>query len=391
MISVAEARRLITAHRPHWPAEEVPLEAALGRRLAEDLLADRDFPPFDRVTMDGIALRSGPVREAYRIASTQYAGEPPHTLPDPTAAIEVMTGAVLPLGTDAVVRYEDLTITAGTARLATVPVPGQNIHRQGEDRRAGERLVRAGTRIRAAEVAVAAAVGKAVVRVEGRPRLAVISTGDELVPIDATPLPHQIRRSNAATLVADLRARGYRADSFHLPDDPAALRTELHALLGAYEVLLLSGGVSAGKKDFLPQILAELGVERHFHQVAQRPGKPLWFGTQAAGAVVFALPGNPVSTFLCYLTYVVPFLSGDPAHSARAVLAEPLTFRPDLTYFVPVAVETAPDGRRLARPLQGSGSGDFANLLDCTGFLELPAEQTEFAPGEAFGYWGFRV
>jgi molybdopterin molybdotransferase len=393
MISVEEARRLVAAHRPVWPVEEVPVETAVGRILAEAIHADRDFPPFDRVTMDGIAISGHHPGEVYEIESTQYAGEPPHTLSHSTHAIEVMTGAVLPVGTDTVVRYEDVSMVDGKAHLIGNPTPGQNVHRQGEDRRAGDLLVPSGTRLSAAEIAVAASVGKTQIHVERQPRIAVVSTGDELVPLDAAPLPHQIRRSNGAMLAADLHARGYPAETFHLPDDPGTLRQDLHNLLAAFDVLLLSGGVSAGKKDFLPQILAELGVERRFHQVAQRPGKPLWFGTQTAGPVVFALPGNPVSTFLCYLTYVVPFLQragGKGQGASRAVLAEPVMFKPPLTYFVPVATEFSEDGRQLAYPLKGSGSGDFANLLDCTGFLELPAERSEFAAGEAFAYWNFR-
>lgn len=396
LLSVEEARRIVAAHRPVWPVEEVPVETAVGRILAEAIHADRDFPPFDRVTMDGIAISSQYLSEVYPIESTQFAGEPPHSLQNPVAAIEVMTGAVLPVGTDTVVRYEDFSVEAGTARLTVTPTPGQNVHRQGQDRRAGDLLIPVGTRLSAAEVAVAASVGKAQVRVERRPRLAVISTGDELVPLDATPLPHQIRRSNGAMLAADLHARGYLAESFHLPDDPGTLRQDLHNLLATFDVLLLSGGVSAGKKDFLPKILAELGVERHVHQVAQRPGKPLWFGTHPAGPVVFALPGNPVSTFLCYRMYVVPFLGADRRAEGkrekgeRAVLAEPVVFKPALMYFLPVAIDFSEDGHRLARPLKGSGSGDFANLLDCTGFLELPTDRSEFAAGEAFPYWAFR-
>lgn len=405
MLSVEEALRTVLVHRPRLPDETVPLHRAVGRVLAEPLLADRDFPPFDRVTMDGIALTftlgwPAPVAgNELVIEATQFAGEPPRVLGHRAHVIEVMTGAVLPEGTLTVVRYEDLAVTERDGRryaaLKTTPQPGQNIHRRGEDRRAGDLLVPTGTRLSPAEIAVAASVGKTHLLVQGRPRVAVVSTGDELVAVSETPLPHQIRRSNGLMLVAALAQLGLDAEEFHLTDDRNALVERLREILANFDVLLLSGGVSAGKKDFVPGVLDELGVTKHFHQVAQRPGKPFWFGTRPDGPVVFALPGNPVSTFLCFLKYVLPVtanFSSQPSSSRRrAVLTEPVTFKPDLTYFVPVSTQLDPEtGRWLARPLKGSGSGDFANLLDCDGFLELPAGRDEYAAGEEFGYLGFR-
>ncbi|MCY7350811.1 MAG: molybdopterin molybdotransferase MoeA [Cytophagaceae bacterium] len=403
MIQVSEALSIVLSHRPVIVTEEIPLIQAIGRVLAEPVLADRDFPPFDRVTMDGIALAfteglPAPIAgEVLLIESTQYAGEKPHQLTLAANAIEVMTGAVLPIGTHAVLRYEDLDVTERDgqrwAALRISPESGQNIHRRGEDRRAGNLLLPVGTRLSPAEIAVAASVGRATLRVQTNPRVAVISTGDELVAVQETPQPYQIRRSNGPMLVAALAQAGLNAEEFHLTDNRAELKNHLHDLLGKYDVLLLSGGVSAGKKDFVPDVLAELGVEKHLHQIAQRPGKPFWFGTKSGGgAAVFALPGNPVSTFLCYQKYVVPFLkTGKNQPERRAILTETVTFKPNLTYFVPVATQLDEQGRLLARPLRGSGSGDFANLLDCDGFLELPAGPDEFVAGEAFGYLGFRV
>ena len=406
MIQVSEALALVLSHRPVAGTEDVLLAQAIDRVLAEPVLADRDFPPFDRVTMDGIALaftEGLPVPiagEVLLIESTQYAGEAPLRLGSTAHAIEVMTGAVLPTGTHAVVRYEDLAVTERDGRrwaaLRLTPELGQNVHRRGQDRRAGDLLLPVGTRLSPAEIAVAASVGRATLRVQKAPRVAVISTGDELVAVQDTPQPYQIRRSNGPMLGAALSQLGIRAEEFHLSDDRAVLKNHLQDLLENYDVLLLSGGVSAGKKDFVPDVLAGLGVEKHLHQVAQRPGKPFWFGTKpGGGAAVFALPGNPVSTFLCYLKYVVPFLktgTNSPNQPAerRAILTENVTFKPDLTYFVPVATQFDAQGRLLARPLRGSGSGDFANLLDCDGFLELPAGPDEFQAGEAFAYLNFR-
>jgi molybdopterin molybdotransferase len=212
------------------------------------------------------------------------------------------------------------------------------------------------------------------------------------VDIPDTPLPHQIRRSNSYMLQAALASHGITTEIFHLADDKDLIRQKVSELLDTFDALILNGGVSEGKADFVPTVLAELGVEKLFHKVAQRPGKPFWFGKSPEGKVVFALPGNPVSTFVCCYKFVLGWLkvAQMSSLSVRATLTEPVFFSPELTYFVPVSTHYANDGRLLATPLQGSGSGDFANLLDCDGFLELPAERTDFKVGEVFELIGFR-
>lgn len=404
MITVEEAtRHVLTTIRP-LPAETVPLGLALGRVLRQDLSADRDFPPFDRVAMDGLALRYAAVAQgqtAFIIEQTQFAGQPPAPLTAPDAAIEIMTGAALPPGTDTVVRYEDLLIDeTATPRRATLQVPppamGHNVHRRASDRQQGELLLPAGTVLGPAEIAVAATVGAAEVQVTRRPRVAVVSTGDELVDIGQEPLAHQIRRSNSYMLLAAVQQAGATAEIFHFNDDLAALRTGLPPLLQHYDAVLLSGGVSKGKADFLPEALREAGVTQLFHEVRQRPGKPIWFGSFSGGAVVFALPGNPVSTFVNYYRYAQPWLRAvqQPGLSARpslfAVLATDVTFRPPVTHFLLVSLEPVPDGRLLARPERAHGSGDLASLLPSNGFLELPADQEFFAAGTVLPAWRFR-
>ena len=402
MITPAEATAHVLATvRPLLP-ELVPLLAANGRVLRQNLLADRDFPPFDRVAMDGVALRFEALQAGQRsfpVERAQLAGQPPVPLLDPQAAIEIMTGAALPPGTDTVVRYEDLHLTETNGiRTATVQTPppqaGHHVHRQATDGRAGELLIGRSTCLGPAEIAVAAAVGAATLAVTRLARLAVVGTGDEVVPLDQPPLPYQVRRSNAPMLQAALAAAGASADAFHFNDDPAALRLGLPALLASYDAVLLSGGVSKGQADFLPQVLRALGVDEVFHRVAQRPGMPFWFGRVPGGAVVFALPGNPVSTFVNYYRYVQPWLRGCQGRAAPpprfAVLAAPVEFKPRLAYFLPVKLENAPDGRLLAHPAPTGGSGDLAGLLAADGLLELPAQPTHFAAGEAFAVWRFR-
>jgi|SRR6476661_6218260 len=398
MISVAEASARVLATARPLPAETVALPEAVGRVLAENLVADRDFPPFDRVAMDGIALvhaawAAG--QTVFALEGAQYAGAPAQPLRNPRAALEVMTGAVLPPGADTVVRYEDLTLADGQATINIAPAdePGTHIHPRAADHHAGELLLPAGTRLGPAELAVAATVGAAQVRVQRRTRVAVVSTGDELVEIDATPLPHQIRRSNAYALQALLQQDGATVSLFHLPDELAALRQGLGNILGAgFDAVVLSGAVSKGRADHLPGLLRELGVAELFHEVSQRPGKPMWFGEQPGGPVVFGLPGNPVSTFLTAVRYVRPWLracqgSGSTAQPVPALLTEEVVFKPNLTYFLPVRLHIDAQGRHCATPQPTGGSGDLAGLIGAHAFLELPASQSVFETETAWSAW----
>jgi molybdopterin molybdotransferase len=401
MISVAEATRIVLENTHPALIEEVPLLAAQGRILREPIRADRDFPPFHRVTMDGIALRFDDFRQgnqAFEVAGVQHAGSLQQSLKEASQCLEVMTGTVLPEGADTVIRYEDLDFSERDGRrYAHVKLQpessGLNVHRQGSDRQAGDLLISPGTKIGPSHIGVAASVGKATLRVSQPLRMAVISTGDELVDIGQEPLPHQIRRSNAYALAAAFGRVGAQTELFHLRDEPDLLRKELATLLQSFDCLVLSGGVSMGKADFVPGALAQLGVEKRFHTVAQRPGKPFWFGRSPEGKAVFALPGNPVSTFMCAHRYVLPWLKTclqeKEAPIPTAVLAEPVVFKPPLAYFLQVQTYQDPDGRLMARPHPGGGSGDLANLLDANAFLELPAEKSEFAAGERFQIWEF--
>lgn len=398
MISVSDALSIILDHTLVLPTETIPLTEATGRVLREPIVADRDFPPFNRVTMDGIAIAFsayGNGQRSFAIEGTQFAGQPQQALNESTACWEVMTGAMLPLGADTVVRYEDLTIADGQATIQIESVQaGQNVHRQGVDRQQGDVLIQPGTQLRPAEIAVAVTVGKAQVQVTARPRIALISTGDELVGIHETPLPYQIRQSNTWMMQAVFQTLGIEASLHHIVDNEQVLTEKLATLLANNDIVVLSGGVSAGKADFVPDTLTKLGVQCHFHQVAQRPGKPLWFGSTANDQkTVFALPGNPVSTTMCVYRYILPYvhvsLSGTPMPAHYAQLAEPVTFRPPLTYFLPVKLSQDKHGMLSAKPLPGSGSGDFANLMAADGFLELPANQSDFAQGESFVVWPF--
>ncbi len=394
MITIKEATQIVLENAIQMPSEVVPLQQAAGRVLRETLQADRDFPPFDRVSMDGIAICFDSFEKGQRkffIEKVQAAGAPQQVLEQKGNCVEVMTGAMLPQGTDAVIRYEDLNIDAGFATISIENIQaGQNIHRQGIDRPKGDTIVAAGRKISPAELGVAATVGKSSLRVTALPRACILSSGDELVEVHETPLPHQIRKSNIHVMAAVLGTWGLPADLLHLPDDPVAIEATLSDCLKKYDVLLMSGGVSMGKFDHLPEVLEKIGVRKLFHKVSQRPGKPFWFG-RSESTVVFAFPGNPVSSFMCLHRYFQPWLRASqglqPIENQYAVLVEDYFFKPDLTYFLQVKLTFGQDGQLFATPVTGQGSGDLANLVDTDAFLELPLERQDFKAGEAFPVW----
>ena len=391
MITPAEADRLIGQHLQCLPIESLPLAQCAGAVLRENIYAERDQPPFDRVAMDGIALRSqslSATARTLRIQGTQAAGDPPLALAADDACIEVMTGAVLPGGCDSVVAVEEIVVSAGRAGLAEQlrVEPWQNVHRRGSDTRQGALLICAGVRLHAPEIAVAAGAGMARIRVSSQPMLAVISTGNELIEPGEPVLAHQVRRSNAYGIVAALRERGYqRVADDHIDDDPAELKERLRFHLKTHDVLVLSGGVSMGRYDLVPQVMQELGVRAIFHKVAQRPGRPLWFGMAPSGAAVFGLPGNPVSTLVCLSRYVLPALSGSlgeqPPPPERMALGAAVTVTPPLAYFLPVRVQHDDWGRAWAMPAPTNGSGDFSALAGTDGFIELPPGPNTYAKG----------
>ena len=362
--------------------------------LHAPLCADRPLPPYDRVAMDGIALnleRWQAGQRRFAVAGLQRAGEPPLTLPGPEVCLEVMTGAVLPTGCDCVVPVEALSREGDSALLPEALAPGQNIHACGSDFLAGAELVPVGTPLHAAVRAVAAAVGQPHPPVSRTPRIALISTGDELVSPEATPLPHQIRSSNQSFLVAALSQAGFtRLSRHHLPDQPEALQAGLAALLADHDWLVATGGVSMGRFDLLPETFAALGVRQILHRVRQQPGKPLWFGCSASGQPVFGLPGNPVSVAVCTARYLLPALRahlGQPERPLYACLQADYHQPKALTRFLPVRVECTPAGQLVAELLPLNGSGDLAGLAAADGLLELPPGPRLCPAGSAWRYW----
>jgi len=397
LTSTKRALEIILNQPENFGVEEIPFLESLGRILKENVFADRDLPPFDRVSMDGIAFsfdafKSG-LRE-FKIEGIQAAGSEQIGLQNPNNCIEAMTGAVLPKNTDVIVQYELLDIKNGMAKVNLDTVNFfQNIHKKSLDRKAGDLLIKKNVLISSAEIGVLATVGKSQVMVAKQPKVMIISTGNELVEVNQTPKNHQIRRSNVYTLVSLLKRLNIVAETAHIQDDKETLKNKIEKYINTYDVLLFSGAVSKGKFDFIPEVLDDLGVEKRFHKVAQRPGKPFWFGKKNH-KTIFAFPGNPVSTFVSCLKYFYPWYQKSMGINYKnknfAVLSEDFSFAPNITYFLQVHVENK-NGTLFASPIKGKGSGDLANLADADAFLELPADRSNFAKGAVFPILNYRI
>jgi molybdopterin molybdotransferase len=339
----------------------------------------------DGVAVDSAAFSAGTRR--FRVQGTQAAGAVPLQLASSDAAIEAMTGAVLPLGTDCVIPLEEYDLAGDMLALKAEATaePWRNVQRRGCDSKPGVPMLKAGIRLGGAEVAVVASAGVAEVAVSRQPRVMVISTGDELIEPGHPIADHQVRRSNAYGVAATLRLHGYTlVGDEHLRDEEALMHRRIGELLDSHDVLVLSGGVSKGKFDFVPKTLQSLGVTEVFHQVAQRPGRPMWFGVGPRGQLVFGLPGNPVSTLVCLVRYVLPAMSAAMQWQAlpreRVALAESSGGR-KMSFFMPVTLLPAASQLALATTKPPSGSGDFLALAGTDGFVELPPRPEGYPAG----------
>ncbi len=396
-ITYERALELLQSQKVDFPEVSYLLKDAVGAYLAEDLYADRDFPPFDRVTMDGIAIsyssfESG--RRQFKIEAISPAGSPQLILENTDNCIEVMTGTVVPENADTVIRYEDLSIQNGIAYLESETISHrQSVHFKGSDMGKGAPIVKKGKQLSSAEINIAAAVGRPSLLVKNLPDAVIFSTGDELVDVDETPEIHQIRRSNVYGIRNTLKEWGIQSELQHLPDEKSEMQSVIARYLDSHKILFFTGGVSKGKYDFLPEVLEALKVKRLFHKVQQRPGKPFWFGTSLTGAKIFALPGNPVSSFVCLYVYFQYWLKkslGLNLDFQYVQLLDEVNFKPDLVYFLEAKLESKEDGTMGALPIPGNGSGDLINLVNADGFLILPQGKTHFSKGEVYPFIKYR-
>ena len=399
MIDVADADALLRGMVRPFPVEHVSLWEAEGRILREPIKADVAYPHFDRVCMDGFAFRydvyeSG--QRAFDVAGYAPAGKEPQPLENPKACIEVMTGAALPSGCDCVVPVEH--VIRNGDRIEIKPDVDirkkQHIHDRGRDYQAGDILLEEGARLTGPHLAVAAAAGYSRLPVSKRPRFMLVLTGDELVPVESKPQGAQIRMTHPYALQGLLRPW---ADFgwIHARDDADSLRSAISKALSESDGVLITGGVSAGRHDLVPEALAALGVNRIFHKVRQRPGKPFWLGESKDGKAVFAFPGNPVAATMCARRYLLPWLwrcseMTEPI-SLRLPLSEQMNGLENLTLFSAVKRRMRADGGWEVHPCQVQGSGDFSGLSNSDGFVEIPAGKMSAEAGELMPYydWSF--
>jgi molybdopterin molybdotransferase len=355
------------------------LEEVAGRVLRAPVIADRAFPPFDRVMMDGFALRSSDWkagRRRFQCVGSAPAGDVARRLPESEAVcLEIMTGAPMAVGADCLVPIEEIAELSGSEvvfRADAEVEAGQFIHSAGSDVSAGRVLLEPGRLLGSREIGVAASCGFAFVEVAVLPKIAVVATGDELVEVAAVPLPHQIRQSNGHALAAALERAGIPpALTVKCGDDSKQVGPELEELLAAYDWVIFTGAISKGARDFLPEMLEHLGYRRVFHGVAQRPGKPAGCWVRADGKLVIGLPGNPVSALTGLHTFVLPALRravGLVVRRKHVALDDPAIGLPDYTWHLPVRIL---DGDRV-EPAPTGNSGDFVGLLASDGFVTLP-------------------
>ena len=394
MISVSEALELCLARAVPFSPEPMALDAALGLVLAEDVLSDIDSPPFDKALMDGFAVRSADVGAGaeFRILEVITAGQVPTQSLEAGTATRIMTGAPIPAGADAVIRIEDAKLDADGKKVRfTISQisPGECILRKGAAMRQGETILKAGRELRPQELGVLAELGQAEIPVRRRPRVAVLATGDELVPVAETPQPGQIRNSNETMLAAQITRAGGVAEKLGIAkDERPDLARKIQAGLRC-DLLILSGGVSAGALDLVPSELASAGVKEVFHHVNVKPGKPVWFGIKEADdsrCLVFGLPGNPVSSMVCFELFTRPVLRKLLGHqspqpqSVKAVLQEDFANRGDRPVYHPAELSWSEEGARV-KLIPWMGSADLRATVDAGAMAVFPAGEITYPAG----------
>lgn len=389
MISYTEALTLVLREAHGFGTEKIPLERGVGRVLAEDIRADRDYPPFNRSAMDGFAVHAAgfSAGKEYRIAGTVFAGAQISKKPYPAgSAVKIMTGAPVPPGFDAVIRREDAVMQNDTVRFSgAAPQRWHNVSLMGEDLKRGAALSLAGSAIDHSVATALAALGVMRPVVKKIPRVAIVTTGDEIIPPQRKPQPQQIRNSNVFALRALLASFGIaKVIAKHAADDKVALTAVLRSVLAA-DIVLLTGGVSAGDSDYVPGILAKLRVKEVFHKTAIKPGKPLWFGMRGKTRV-FAIPGNPWSSQVVFKTYIEPYLRHsfgmEPPLRLSLPLAKDRHKKDTLQHFFPVRVTNRAGSASELEAVGLNGSGDIRAGLGSDGLAVHPANKQEMKRGE---------
>ncbi len=385
LLSIDAARAAVLAEVAPLSAETVPVTAALRRVLRETVRAAGPTPPFDCSAMDGYAIEPGAAGRELVVCGESRAGAPASSALGPGEAHRISTGAAIPAGAEAVIRQEDVERHDGHIRTLTDTAPGENIRSAGEDMEAGHVVLGPGARLGAAELGAAVAAGAGALVVSRRPRVHVLSTGDELREPGAPLAPGQIHNSNGTMLRALAELAGAEVTTPPpLADDRAATVIALAEALEDADLVLVAGGVSVGPHDHVKPALAELGVQERFWGISLQPGKPTWFGVRA-GALVFGLPGNPVSAYVTFVLFAAPALAalqgaGTAPVALRAALASAVARNPQREMAVRVRLEHR-DGELVAVPNGAQGSHIVTSLVGADGLARIPAGEGTAAAG----------
>jgi len=392
MLSFEDARQLvITQSKSHAgvrPTLDLPISDSLGHILAQEICSDREYPPFNRSTRDGYAVRATEATPASSLCCIGEikAGDTVSQPLEPGTCIQIMTGAAVPPGADAVVMIEFTHRINDAITFDRSTQPGQNIVPRGSEAHAADLVLQPGQRLGFAELAVAAQVGATTLLCHKKPRVAILSTGDEVVPITETPGPFHIRNSNTVSLTAQIQiAGGVPVPLMNALDRVDDLSAKIEQGLRD-DILVLSGGVSMGKYDLVESVLKGMGAEFFFDAIAIRPGKPTVFG-RCRDTLVFGLPGNPVSTMVTFQLFVIPAIDILSATAPRslplleATLAEPLQEKPGLAHFLPARLDWNASAPKVTA-LRWQGSGDISTLTRANGFVVVPADRSDIPAGE---------
>ncbi len=378
MISVKEAQQLLSKISMNWGVEHIPFSECDGRFLADNILADRDYPPFDRAMMDGFAIRFADWQKGQRTFSyrhQQWAGSPMIALLNEEAC-EITTGAAVPNNFDVVIPVEKVIIGNNgtfTCQDLNQIKSGWNIQKQGVEYKQGDAVLQNGTLITPAVKAVLASCGILEPLVHKQPSIAIVSTGDELVPMHTSPQPHQIRASNAYALESLIKSFGSTISTFHLNDDPNEIETWMSQNALTFDILLFSGGVSKGGKDFLPSLWRESGFKSLFHGIRQKPGKPMWLGIKD-NTILFGFPGNPVSTLTCAIAYLLPWMKWQCTNQDNSyciTIQETIIAHDQLDLWIPVVIDN-----NQFRTLTYKGSGDLIGFSALNGIIHVTANNS---------------
>lgn len=390
MKSASEALEIILSGVPEPKSELVPLQEANGRCLAEEIRADRDYPPFHRATMDGFAVRSENLEKGkeYTFENEMTAGMDPNRFLG-SSILKIATGSAVPEGFDAVIKIEDCEVSDKKVLFKELPnKPFLNIALRGEDIKSGATAVSSGKALSVSEISLLATLGKKEIVTHSRPKIVILSTGNEVVSIDEVPLPHQIRDSNTYTIASLLTSLGIRPKSVSLlPDDPETIERCVREGLDS-DILVLSGGVSMGSLDLIPSILEKCGVKNRFHKIKIKPGKPFWFGTKEKTAV-FALPGNPFSVQVCAKIFLEPYILRFQGLQPKRPLKLPFfgtrKKKKDLTEYFPVLLSER--GQTGLETKKFNGSGDILAGVFSDGIAVHPSDRPELEDSDIIEFF----